>query len=89
MTGTNSGVTTRLTMKAIRGRVNPIDYVLKKSEAHEPPHALWSGTDKNRDVRPLAHPFACSLVRTVHSFACSALLAKLARSAALIQTVND
>ena len=47
--------------------------------------ALGSGTNKNQDVStgPLARPFA----RTAHSFACSALLASLARSAALIHSL--
>ena len=47
--------------------------------------ALWSGTNKNRDVStgPFAHPFA----RTAHSLTCSALLASLARSAALTRSL--
>ena len=45
--------------------------------------ALWSGTNKNEDVsnEPLARPLA----RTAHSFACSALVASLARPTALIR----
>ena len=47
--------------------------------------ALWSGTNKNRDVstRPLARPFA----RTAHSLACSRLLASLAPFAALTRSL--
>ena len=51
--------------------------------------ALWSGTNKNRDISAgsLARPFACSLVRlfacTTHLFACSELLTSLAPSTAL------
>ena len=47
--------------------------------------ALWSGTTKNPDVSIglLAHPFA----HTAHSFACSTLLASLARFAALIRSL--
>ena len=61
--------------------------------------ALWSGTDKNRDVstgplaRPFARPFARSLptfthslAPNAHSFACSAFRALLVCSTALIHS---
>ena len=48
--------------------------------------AHWGRTARNWDVSigPLARPFA-RFSQTAHSFACSALLALLARSAALIR----
>ena len=48
-------------------------------------NALWSGSNKNRDVctGPLARPFA----RTAHLFACFGLLASLAPSAALTRSL--
>ena len=53
--------------------------------------ALWSGTNKNRDVTtgPLARPLVCSFARTAHSFACSGLLASLAPSAALTRLLTS
>ena len=47
--------------------------------------ALWFRLTKNQDISagPLARPFA----RTAHSFACSALLASLAHSAALTRSL--
>ena len=51
--------------------------------------ALWSGTNKNRDVSTgsLASPFASPFARTVYSFTCSTLLALLTRSAALTRSL--
>ena len=48
-------------------------------------HALWARSTKNTDcsTRPLARPFT----RIAHSFACSALRALLARSAALTRSL--
>ena len=53
--------------------------------ALSPKIALWSGTNKNRDVStgPLARPFA----RTAHSITCSGLLVMLAPSAALTRSI--
>ena len=47
--------------------------------------AQWARSTKNPDVS--TGPFGCPLARTAHSFACSALLALLARSAALTRSL--
>ena len=63
--------------------------MLKSMDVFDGGAALWSRTNKNRDVStvPLARPFA----RTAHPFACSGRLASLTHFAHSLArgTVND